>query len=53
MRIFFIIPILFTFVCKPSFGQRLSPAQQMADFDTLCAKLECVHPDRKLPKLAY
>lgn len=45
MRIFFIIPILFTFVCKPSFGQRLSPAQQMADFDTLCAKLECVHPD--------
>lgn len=45
MRLFFIIPILLTFVCKPSFGQRLSPAQQMADFDTLCAKLKCVHSD--------
>lgn len=31
--------------CSASFGQQLSPAQQMADFDTLCAKLECVHPD--------
>lgn len=29
----------------PVFGQQLSPAQQMADFDTLCAKLEYVHPD--------
>lgn len=28
-----------------SFGQKLSPVQQMVDFDTLCAKLECVHPD--------
>ena len=28
-----------------AFGQRLSPAQQMADFDTLCAKLEYVHPN--------
>lgn len=30
---------------NPVFGQQLSPAQQMADFDTLCAKLEYVHPD--------
>lgn len=45
MRILLIIPILITFICKSSFGQQLSPAQQMADFDTLCAKLECVHPD--------
>ena len=45
MRILFIISILITFICKSSFGQQLSSAQQMADFDTLCAKLECVHPD--------
>lgn len=32
-------------VVTPVFGQQLSPAQQMADFDTLCAKLEYVHPD--------
>lgn len=31
--------------CSVSFGQKLSPAQQMADFDTLCTKLEYVHPD--------
>lgn len=32
-------------VVTPVFGQQSSPAQQMADFDTLCAKLEYVHPD--------
>lgn len=32
-------------IVKPVFGQQLSSVQQMADFDTLCAKLEYVHPD--------
>lgn len=30
------------------FGQILSPEQQYADFDTLCSKLEYIHPDLSL-----
>lgn len=41
----FIINCLLLLSCSVSFGQKLSPYQQMADFDTLCAKLEYVHPD--------
>lgn len=37
--------ILFIFFCNSSFGQKLSKEQQQADFDTLCNKLENVHPD--------
>lgn len=37
--------VFYTLTVIPTFGQQLSPAQQMADFDTLCAKLEYVHPD--------
>lgn len=33
------------FVFCPVFGQRLSLEQQCADFDTLCRKLEYIHPD--------
>ena len=43
-----IISSLIVFLCVtvvPTFGQRLSPARQIADFDTLCAKLEYVHPN--------
>ena len=40
--------ILFLFLTSiffPAFGQRLNKEQQYADFDTLCKKLEHVHPD--------
>ena len=37
--------ILFILVCNSSFGQKLSKEEQQADFDTLCNKLERVHPD--------
>lgn len=40
--------ILFLFLSLtlyPVFGQRLSLQQQCADFDTLCSKLEYIHPD--------
>ena len=40
-----IIYCLLLLPCSVSLGQQLSPGQQMADFDTLCAKLENVHPD--------
>lgn len=36
--------LLLSWSCK-SFGQKLSPVQQTADFDTLCSNLEYVHPD--------
>lgn len=36
--------MLLSWSCK-SFGQKLSPVQQTADFDTLCSNLEYVHPD--------
>ena len=42
---FIILYCLLLFSYSVSFGQQLSPAQQIADFDTLCAKLEYVHPD--------
>lgn len=32
-------------MCSTAFGQKLSPAQQISDFDDLCSKLESVHPD--------
>ena len=41
----FIINCSLLLSCSASFGQTLSPSQQIADFDTLCAKLEYVHPD--------
>lgn len=31
--------------CGTASGQKLSPAQQLADFDTLCSRLERVHPN--------
>lgn len=37
--------VFYTVTIIPTFGQQLSLAQQMADFDTLCAKLEYIHPD--------
>ena len=37
--------ILWILSCTPSFGQLLSKEQQVADFDTLCRRLETVHPD--------
>ena len=37
--------VFYTVAIIPTFGQQLSPAQQMADFDTLCANLEYVHPE--------
>lgn len=42
---FWILLILFILVYNSSFGQKLSKEQQIADFDTLCNKLENVHPD--------
>ena len=43
--------ILFLFLTSTFhsvFGQILSPKQQCADFDTLCSKLEYIHPDLSL-----
>lgn len=37
--------LFFVFTFCPVFGQRLSMEQQCADFDTLCCKLEYIHPD--------
>lgn len=42
---FIILYCLLLLSYSVSFGQQLSPAQQIADFDTLCVKLEYVHPD--------
>lgn len=39
------IYIIFILICHSAFGQRLSVEQQKADFDTLCAILEYVHPN--------
>ena len=44
-RRYIIYCLLFLLLCNASFGQKLSSAQQIADFDTLCTNLECVHPD--------
>lgn len=40
-----IYAVLVLFLCSTAFGQKLSPAQQISDFDDLCSKLESVHPD--------
>ncbi len=40
-----IYAVLVLFLCSTVFGQKLSPAQQISDFDDLCSKLESVHPD--------
>lgn len=40
-----IYAVLVLFLCSTAFGQKLSPAQQISDFDDLCSKLERVHPD--------
>lgn len=40
-----IIFLFLAFTFYPIFGQRLSVGQQRADFDTLCSKLEYIHPD--------
>lgn len=40
-----IILVFLSFTLYPVFGQRLSLQQQGADFDTLCSKLEHIHPD--------
>lgn len=43
-----IIFLFLAFTFYPVFGQRLSLKQQRADFDTLCSKLEYIHPDLHL-----
>lgn len=43
-----IIFLFLAFTFCPIFGQRLSVEQQCADFDTLCSKLEYIHPDLSL-----
>lgn len=40
-----IYAVLVLFLCSTAFGQKLSPAQQISDFDDLCSELESVHPD--------
>lgn len=40
-----IYAVLVLFLCSTAFGQKLSPAQQISDFDDLCSKLESVHLD--------
>lgn len=40
-----ILFLFLSFTLYPVFGQRLSIQQQCADFDTLCSKLEYIHPD--------
>lgn len=40
-----IYAVFVLFLCSTAFGQKLSPAQQISDFDDLCSKLESVHPD--------
>lgn len=40
-----IYAVIVLFLCSTAFGQKLSPAQQISDFDDLCSKLESVHPD--------
>lgn len=40
-----IYAVLVLFLCSTAFGQKLSPAKQISDFDDLCSKLESVHPD--------
>lgn len=40
-----IYAVLVLFLCSTAFGQKLSSAQQISDFDDLCSKLESVHPD--------
>lgn len=46
-----IYAVLVLFLCSTAFGQKLSPAQQISDFDDLCSKLESVHPDLYLYQL--
>ena len=40
-----IYSVLLLLGCSSVLGQKLSPAQQISDFDDLCSKLESVHPD--------